>query len=135
MSATYQYGEFTPEHLKRMHEGVKLFNGQKYWEAHEVLEDLWAEDTQDPARYVYWAIIQVAACCIHVRDANLTGARGMLAKAKDKFQKIKEKRVATAVLESALNWGHLEEIVGRIPSDPDLADFQDLYRFRFPFLT
>jgi hypothetical protein len=127
----YQYGQFTPEHLQKIETGVKLFNEQKYWEAHEVLEDLWAEDTQDHARYIYWAIIQIAACCIHVREGNLLGAQGMIAKAKDKFQKAKTFNVLTPLLEKSLSWSTLEDKVLRIPTKPSLQDFKDLFDFRF----
>ena len=86
--SNYHFGQFTEEHLENTKEGVLLFNEQKYWECHEVLEDHWLESRGDNARYVYWAIIQVAAAMIHYRDENLSGARGLIAKAKEKFQKI-----------------------------------------------
>lgn len=126
------YGQFSLEHLQKMKEGIELFNEQKYWECHESFEHLWLEDRQDDARNVYWAIIQVAAACIHYRDSNLPGAQGMIAKAKEKFRRCHEKNVLTALVHERLDWDRLEKIVGRIPdSQPALEDFKELFEFRF----
>lgn len=132
----YQFGQFTPEHLKKIEEGVKLFNEQKYWECHEALEDLWMEDRNDPARNVYWAIIQVAAACIHYRDQKIIGARGMIAKAKEKFKRCHDLHVITDLMYQYLDWQELEELVMKIPDEnPELSDFADLYHFRFKSYT
>jgi hypothetical protein len=130
---SYHYGQFTPEHLKKMEEGVRLFNEQKYWECHEALEDVWMEDRQDPARNVYWAVIQVAAACIHYRDQKIIGAQGMIAKAKEKFRRCREQNILTDVALNYLDWQELETLVMKIP-DSDrsvLADFAPLFDFRF----
>lgn len=129
----YHYGQFTPEHLSKIAPGIQLFNEQKYWECHEVLEDLWAEDTQDPARNVYWAIIQVAASCIHYRDKNLIGAQGMMNKAREKFRRCREQHVITDLVLDKLEWEELESIVSRIPDgkNSSLEDFAEVFAFRF----
>lgn len=114
-----------------MRSGVELFNQQKYWECHEVFEDLWAEDAHDPARYVYWAIIQVAAVCIHVREKNLIGASSMLMKARGKFAKCLDPGIRTQVMNDYLDWKILENIVASIPLKPELSDFETLSRFKF----
>lgn len=128
---TYQYGQFSHEHLQKIREGIELFNEQKYWECHEVLEDLWIEDTQDAARYIYWAIIQVAAACIHYRDNNIVGAVGLLTKARDKFVKAKEKKAVTDLVLQYLDWEELEKLIFSIPQNPQLEDFKSLFNFRF----
>jgi hypothetical protein len=127
----YKYGQFSPEHLKKIREGIELFNEQKYWECHEILEDLWIEDTQDSARFIYWAIIQVAAACIHYRDHNLVGARGLVNKAREKFQKAREKNALTDLVFQYLDWEELEQLVMTIPQNPELEDFHSLFNFRF----
>ncbi|WP_408099225.1 DUF309 domain-containing protein [Peredibacter sp. HCB2-198] len=116
-----------------MREGVQLFNEQKYWECHEALEDVWMEDRQDPARNVYWAVIQVAAACIHYRDSNLIGARGMIHKAKEKFRRCRDQHILTDVVFKFLDWQELEDIVMKIPegTSSTLQDFANLYEFRF----
>lgn len=122
---------FNEEHLSKIKEGIILFNEQKYWECHEALEEMWLEDRQDPVRNIYWAIIQVAAACIHYRDSNLIGCIGMINKAKEKFKKTHELHVLSDLVYSKLSWHEFESIVLKIPKDPKLEDFQEIYNFRF----
>jgi predicted metal-dependent hydrolase len=127
----YSFGQFTPEHLEKMREGVELFNEQKYWECHESLEDVWMEDRNDPARNVYWAVIQVAAVCIHYRDSKLIGAQGMIVKAKEKFRRCREQNILTDLAFQYLDWEELEKLSMEIPEKPVLEDFAKLFEFRF----
>ncbi len=127
----YAFGKFGPEHLLKMREGVELFNEQKYWESHEALEEIWLEDRSDPARNVYWAVIQVAAACIHYRDKNLIGAVGMLAKSKEKFKRCREQNILTDQVLVYLDWEELESLVLMIKDQPVLSDFELLFHFRF----
>lgn len=116
-----------------MEEGVNFFNEQKYWECHEALEDVWMEDRNDQARNVYWAVIQVAAACIHYRDGKLIGAQGMIMKAKEKFKRCRDLHVLTELTYQYLDWEELESIVAKIPNGTvsTLDDFKELYNFRF----
>lgn len=125
------YGQFNVEHLEKMKHGIKLFNQQKYWECHEYLEDHWFEDMGDNARYVYWAVIQVACSMIHYRDGNLAGAFGMLKKARDKFTQCESKKVETELLYKVLSWEKLKKLVFSIPDDAPLEAYKVLYAFRF----
>lgn len=115
-----------------MIQGLFLYNERKYWECHEVLEDLWAEDTSDNARYVYWAIIQVATALYHYENQNLVGAWGMLYKSKDKFEKCRTLKVEVIMMEEYLKWNTLKEIVANINKGCSLLDFDRLYNFKFP---
>jgi uncharacterized protein len=125
---------FETEHLQKMREGILLFNEQKYWECHEALEDVWMEDRQDPVRNVYWAVIQVAAACIHYRDGNLIGARGMIFKAKEKFRRCRDLHVLSDLAFKSLNWETLERLAMSVPESDksQLSNFEELYQFRFP---
>ena len=128
----YKFGQFTPEHMVKIKEGIELFNEQKYWECHESLEDLWMEDKNDSARYIYWAIIQVAAACIHYRDSKIIGAQGMINKAREKFRRTRELHVLTPIVLKYLDWAELEALVAQIKEkDAKLEDFEELYNFRF----
>lgn len=50
---------------EQLHEAVHLFNEGRYFECHEVLEDLWrAEPTS--WRLLYQGILQVAVGCYHL---------------------------------------------------------------------
>lgn len=117
-----------------MEEGIRLFNEQKYWECHEALEDVWMEDRQDPIRNIYWAVIQVAAACIHYRDSNLIGAQGMMTKAKEKFRRCRDMHLLSPLAFEKLNWNEFERIALKIPdgSQSRLEDFKEIFDFRFP---
>lgn len=128
----YKYGQFGPEHLAKMEEGIRLFNEQMYWECHEALEDIWMEDRQDPARNVYWAVIQVAAAMIHYRDGKLIGAQGMINKAREKFKRCRDQHILTGLAFQYLNWEKLEELVLEVKDQgAELDDFEKLFNFRF----
>lgn len=128
----YKFGQFSPEHLAKMEEGIHLFNEQKYWECHESLEDVWMEDKHDAARTVSWAVIQVAAACIHYRDDKIIGAQGMINKAREKFRRCHDLHVLTPLVFQYLDWKELEELVMKIPEkEAKLEDFAELYNFRF----
>jgi hypothetical protein len=59
------------------HRGVSLFNGVRYWHAHEVWETLWRA-APDDERDFYQGLIQVAAGLLHLQRRNVRGARNKL---------------------------------------------------------
>lgn len=123
-------GQFDQTHLQTIAEGIRLFNAQKYWECHEELEHHWLEDP-GPIRNVYWAVIQVAASMIHYRNDNIIGARGLLKKAKQKFDRCEQFNVESKLLDENLSWSVLKKMVREVPDDSELAAFSKLYEFRF----
>jgi hypothetical protein len=66
--------------------GVALFNGVRYWHAHEVWEDLWRA-AADEDRDFYQGLIQVAAGLLHLQRRNARGARNKLAEGLDKLRR------------------------------------------------
>ena len=64
-----------PEAVAR---GVAEFNRRAFFEAHETLEDVWAEET-GRRRLFYQGLIQVAIGCCHLQRGNLAGALNLLA--------------------------------------------------------
>jgi hypothetical protein len=54
-------------------EGLLLFNEGEYFEAHEVLEHAWNEDTS-AAKELYRAILQVAVAYLQIERGNYRGA-------------------------------------------------------------
>lgn len=121
---------FAEEHLNLMKEGLSLFNAQKYWECHENLEDCWIEEP-GPVRNVYWAVIQVATSLFHYRQDNLIGAKGMLAKAKQKIERCEKMHVESELLYKKVSWKKFKETVRKVPEAPTLEDFVELYQFKF----
>lgn len=65
---------------KRYLEFFELFNAQNFFEAHEVLEDLWREE-KGPNRDFYQGLIQIAAAFVHAQKENSEGTRNLLEKA------------------------------------------------------
>ena len=63
-------------------QGIKLFNHREFFEAHEVLEDVWrAAHLNGPEKKFLQALIQIAVGLHHHSRGNLTGARSLLARA------------------------------------------------------
>ena len=60
--------------------GIALFNQGNFYEAHEVLEDVWRE-TSGPQKSFLQALIQIAVALHHHSTGNVVGARSLLAKA------------------------------------------------------
>jgi uncharacterized protein len=60
------------------HSGVALFNGVRYWHAHEAWETLWRA-APERERDFDQGLIQVAAGLLHLQRRNVRGARNKLA--------------------------------------------------------
>lgn len=67
-----------------------LFNQEKFFEAHEVLESLWRE-TKTEERDFYQALIQIAAAFVHLQKNTPAGAGILYEKAAKLFSKYPEK--------------------------------------------
>jgi predicted metal-dependent hydrolase len=65
----------------RYREGVRLFQQEHWFEAHEVLESLWRETPRGPDRELLQGLIQLAVSLEHWRRGNPRGARGQWEKA------------------------------------------------------
>ncbi len=124
-------GQFSLEHLKKMMEGVRLFNAGMFWECHEELEDHWLEDMGDDSRYVYWVVIQVATALLHHSDDNLAGAKGMINKSKEKIMQCEKRKVESDIMNRFLSWKRFKQLVKEIPDEPQLNDFKKLQAFKF----
>lgn len=63
---------------------IELWNEQRFFEAHEVLEDVWQAAPEED-RLFWQGIIQVAVGCVHHQRANVHGTCALLRKAADKL--------------------------------------------------
>ena len=70
-------------------EGIQLFNAGEYFEAHEVLEHAWNEDT-GAARDLYRAILQVAVAYLQIERGNYRGAVKMFLRMRQWFARLPE---------------------------------------------
>lgn len=66
-----------PEAERLFREGVALFNGARYWHAHEAWETLWRA-APDEERDFYQGLIKVAAGFLHLARRNRRGAKNKL---------------------------------------------------------
>ena len=60
--------------------GLALFNDEEFFDAHEVLEDVW-RPAPEPERKFLQGLIQVAVGLHHHSRGNLVGCRSLLARA------------------------------------------------------
>ncbi|MEO6578348.1 MAG: DUF309 domain-containing protein [Candidatus Limnocylindria bacterium] len=65
------------EHARIFGQAVAMFNGVRYWHAHEAWETLWRA-AEDDERDFYQGLIQVAAGLLHLQRRNLRGATNKL---------------------------------------------------------
>jgi uncharacterized protein len=66
--------------------GVALFNGVRYWHAHEAWETVWRAAPEDE-RDFYQGLIQLAAGLLHLQRRSLRGARNKLTEGLDRLRK------------------------------------------------
>lgn len=62
------------------HRGLDLFNKGKFFDAHEVLEDVWRAGPPEEKKFLQ-GLIQVAVGLHHHSRGNRAGARSLLARA------------------------------------------------------
>ena len=63
------------------HHGIHLFNNCEFFDAHEVLEDVWRA-APEPERKFLQGLIQVAVALHHHSQGNLVGCRSVLERAR-----------------------------------------------------
>jgi predicted metal-dependent hydrolase len=66
---------------RRLAAYVRLFNDERFFEAHEVLEDLWLAAPED-FRDGLQGLVQIAVALEHHRRGNRAGARTVLERAR-----------------------------------------------------
>jgi len=72
------------EHARHFRRAAALFNGVRYWHAHEAWETLWRA-APDEDRDFYQGLIQVAAGLLHLQRRNMRGARNKLREGLEKL--------------------------------------------------
>jgi Domain of unknown function (DUF309) len=65
-------------------EGIRLFNSEKFFEAHEALEASWLKSQGDEKAFLH-GLIQIAAAFHHYQRMNLVGFNSLLAKGREKL--------------------------------------------------
>jgi uncharacterized protein len=62
---------------KGLHRGVDLFNRGEFFEAHEVLEDVWREAAHDEKKFLQ-GLVQLAVAFHHHSTGNRRGMRSVM---------------------------------------------------------
>jgi hypothetical protein len=72
-------------------EGVRLFNTQKFFEAHEALEAVWLKASGEQKTFLH-GLIQIAAAFHHLTRDNMAGFQSLLEKGLTKLENCGESR-------------------------------------------
>ncbi|HXG93066.1 MAG TPA: DUF309 domain-containing protein [Blastocatellia bacterium] len=80
------------EHHKRIYpreylEGIEHFNARRYYDAHEVWEEIWLRSS-DETKLFYQMLIQAAVGLHHYERGNARGGRGMYNNVMEKLQRL-----------------------------------------------
>ena len=91
--------------------GIALFNQNKFFDAHEVLEDVWRA-TEGPEKRFLQGLIQIAVGFHHLSTGNIVGARSLLHRGAEKMRELPARHAGievAALRESLVAWlAHLE---------------------------
>jgi len=68
-------------------QGIEHFNAGRYFDAHEVWEEIWLQSSGD-TKLFYQMLIQAAVGLYHYERGNVRGARGMHANVVDKLERL-----------------------------------------------
>lgn len=77
--------QLAAEDRQRLRDGLQLFNERHFFEAHEVLEDIWHRERGEPHLFLQ-GVIQVCAGFHHFQNGNLRGAAELLSRGADKMR-------------------------------------------------
>jgi len=72
--------------LDPIQEAIRLFNDRYFFEAHEVLEEVWRQEHGEPRLFLQ-GLIQVCAAYHHFQNGNLVGAITLLQRGADKMRR------------------------------------------------
>jgi len=105
---TAMVGQFRDGNLDPHYSGYfQLFNRQKFYEAHDVLEHIWLKDRHGANGSFYKGLIQLAGAFVHLQKNRLRPSAALfkLAKANlEKYPRVHERLDVAAVLELIANW-------------------------------
>ena len=65
--------KYDPEDWENYDKGIRLFNRQKFFEAHEAWEEIWRRTTDEEDKTFLQGLIQAAAFFVHVQKKDGSG--------------------------------------------------------------
>ena len=101
-----------------LQEGIQCFNGEQFFECHEVLETAWLDALGDQKTFLQ-GLIQMAVAFHHLRRGNLVGARRLLTAGIDKLSSFAPQQEAVDVGGLLRNLEPLRQQInaGEVPTD------------------
>jgi uncharacterized protein len=72
--------------LDPIQEAIRLFNEEHFFEAHEVLEEVWRVEHGEPRLFLQ-GLIQICAAYHHAQNGNLVGATTLLQRGAEKMRR------------------------------------------------
>ena len=70
---------------EKFHEGIRLFNEGKFFECHDLFEEIWMSEEGSDAEF-FRALIHLAVGCYHMKNGNYRGAKSQLIKGTQKLK-------------------------------------------------
>jgi predicted metal-dependent hydrolase len=104
-------GDYDPRYLA----GIVLFNRGDYFEAHEVWEDLWMDQSQPEKRF-YQGLIQAAVGLCHFCNGNVRGAIKLYRSSREYMSKFDSPFLG---LDHAAFWEQMARCFAELLAAPD----------------
>ncbi len=104
--AAFQGGELSAYYLGYF----DCFNRQEFYEAHDVLEELWLADRRGPSGNFYKGLIQLAGAYVHLQKERLRPAAALFKLARTNLSQYSPEyerldlRMVLALIETWLGW-------------------------------
>ena len=80
----------------RFEQGVALFNAGRFFECHEVWEEVWKRSSGGEKLF-YQGLIQAAVALLHAERGNMRGAASTWAKARQKLEPLPSEHMGLAL--------------------------------------
>ncbi|MFZ3331003.1 MAG: DUF309 domain-containing protein [Candidatus Acidiferrales bacterium] len=109
------------EKQERFERGLAHFNARRFFEAHEVWEEIWLTE-DEPERTFLQGLIQIAAAFHHYRRGNPEGAESLLAAGIVKITRYPDDHRGLAIedLRAAAKWWARRLGRSKNPSDDEI---------------
>jgi uncharacterized protein len=109
-------------HSDGLHHGIELFNSAEFFDAHEVLEDVWRAAPEAERKFLQ-GLIQVAVALHHHSRGNAVGCRSLLARAQRNLSSYPAHHAGldvAALLLALVQWREALETGQSVPPLPKL---------------
>lgn len=110
----------TSHSKNRLREGIDLFNLERFFECHEMLEAAWLEASGEQRTFLQ-GLIQIAVAFYHLRRENFVGAERLLTAGMEKLSAFAPERDAVEVAALLATLEPLREALAAGTIRPDCA--------------